>query len=146
MSEPLPTEEVVSGAVLEPRPEEVVKESAPELQPEEPSNIEAGDSVEELKAPKLPPFKLSTGVREILEKKLKEEKSMVVSRKVWIEDTKTEIANLKELLNSVPEESKLYKRFSNNLETKEHYLKTQRKRLVANEKEILLLKTALGGK
>jgi hypothetical protein len=146
MSEPLPTEEVVSGAVLEPRPEEVVKESVPELQPEEPSNIEAGDSVEELKAPKLPPFKLSNGAREVLEEKLKEEKSMVASRKVWIKDTEAEIANFKELLNSVPEESKLYKQFSNNLKTKEHYLKSQRERLVANEKEVLLLEVALGGK
>ena len=146
MSEPPPTEEVVSGAVLEPKPEEVVKKIVPKLKPEEPSNIEAGDSVKELEAPKLPPFKLSTGSREVLEKKLKEEESMVASRKVWIKDTETEITNIKELLNSLPEESKLYKEFSNNLKTKEIYLKSQRGRLVANEKEVLLLKTALGGK
>ena len=146
MSEPLPTEEVVSGAVLEPRPEEVAKKSVPELKPEEPSNIEAGDGVEELEAPALPPFKLSTGSREVLEVKLKEEKSMVAARKVWIKDTEVEIAKIKELLSSVPEESKLYKEFSNNLKTKEIYLKRQRECVVANEKEILLLETALGGK
>lgn len=146
MSEPPPTEEVVSGAVLEPRPEEAAKKSVPELKPEEPSNIEAGDSVETPKAPAFPPFKLSNGARGVLEEKLKEERNMVASRKVWIKDTETEIARIKELLNSVPEESKLYKEFSNNLKTKEHYLKSQRERLVANEKEILLLETALGGK
>ena len=147
MSEPSPTEEVVSGAVLEPRPEEVPKIEVPELKPEvpeEPENIEAGDGTET--RPNFPEMKLSTGSRKILEEKLENEKGMVKSRKKWIEETKIEIANLKELLTTVPKDSKLHEGFLNDLETKEHYLDTQYKRLAGGEKEVLLLETALGGK
>jgi len=147
MSEPSPTEEVVSGAVLEPRPEEVPKIEVPELKPEVPKesgNIEAGDSTEV--RPNFPEMKLSTGSRKILEEKLKEERGMAKSRKKWIEETKVEIANLSDLIRSVPKESKLYETFSNELETKEHYLTSLHKRLAEAEKEVMLLEAALGGK
>ncbi len=163
---------------LEARPQEVPKESVPELtvgehdpiakieagdavevpelKLEEPSNIEAGDAVEapeletyggdvETELEKLP-FKMSNGAEKILREKLAEEKSMIESRKEWIEDTKTEIVNFKELLDSVPEESKLHKQFSRELAVKESYLKSQRERLADNEKEVMLLEAALGGK
>jgi predicted RNase H-like nuclease (RuvC/YqgF family) len=131
--------EVEAYSNLEPRPEEVPKIEVPELQ--------AGDGTETKDVrPNLPEMKLSTGSRKILEEKLKEEKGMVKSRKKWIEETKVEIANLKELLTTVPKESKLHQTFSNELETKEHYLTSLHKRLLAAEKEVMLLETALGGK
>ena len=137
---------VVRGQQLEPRPEEVPKTEVPEPKAEEQcGNIEAGDGVESLEAPALSPFKLSTGSRKVLEKKLAEAKSMVKSRKKWIEETKVEIADLRELANSVPEDSTLYKGFKADLERKENYLTTQYTRLAEGEKEIMLIEAALGG-
>jgi hypothetical protein len=142
--------EVEAYSNLEPRPEEVPKIEVPELQVGEhhdSGNIEAGDGTETKDVrPNLPEMRLSTGSRKILEEKLKEQRGMVKSRKKWIEETKVEIANLKELLTTVPKESKLHQTFSNELETKEHYLTSLHKRLLAAEKEVMLLETALGGK
>ena len=134
------------GAVLEARPQEVPEENVPELQPNEPGNIEAGDGVEALEAPEPLPFKMSNGAEKVLKEKLKEEKDMVESRRKWIEETEAEINKLNELLANVPKESKLYKEFSDDLEGKVHYLKSQRKRLAKGEEEVRMIEHILGGK
>jgi hypothetical protein len=151
-------EEVITAGnhKLEARPEEIPRTEVPELKSEEPSNIEAGDAVEapELETyggdveaePEKLPFKMSNGAEKVLKKKLKEEKEMVKSRRKWIKETAAEITELKELLSSVPKESKLHEEFSHDLEVKTHYLTNQLKRLANNEQEVRLIETALGGK